>query len=165
MGIEADDPDRDLKIFIIKEVERKGQQIEDCNKYLRAVFANNRSQWEKKYTDSLRPKSRPHEERLDLRDVEQTIAMSITRDPEFAIARFSQYPEFQEQILQKYPEWSEQLTGIKREPRSQTNINIEKMRGRLAMLQGRLRLPFLQPPQRLETEAEIRSLKEQLLCL
>jgi DNA-binding MarR family transcriptional regulator len=107
----AEDPDRELKKFIIKTVEaQKNSKLSRPDEYATKCLENDREHWRSLFMQSLRPKHKPQERRMDLWSVEQTIGMALKgNNLEFAIFRFNQYPEFHDQILQKHTQWKEVL--------------------------------------------------------
>jgi hypothetical protein len=158
------DPDADLKKFIALTVEtERGIQLTNPDAYVAKCLKESLDHWRSRYAKSRSPQSpqKPKESPMPTYTLEQIISGSIDREPEYAIAAFSKYPELQEELLTNHPEWSERLTGIKREPLTNS---VERMQGKLAMLLAKLSLPFLNIKQRLETEEQINSLKELLVC-
>jgi DNA-binding transcriptional ArsR family regulator len=111
-AIAVDDPDRDLKKFIVKTIEsQKGRKILLPDAYTTKCLKNDREHWEALYAKSLRPKSKSKEDRFDCWRVETSLMSALqSKNYEFAIARFNDYPEFHEVLLERHPNWKELLT-------------------------------------------------------
>jgi hypothetical protein len=159
----AEDPDRDLKNFIIKTIEeQKGEKLTNPESYALKCLRKDRKHWEAFYQESLKPQYKSKEKRLDLWDIETTIAAALkSKNYEFAIARFNDYPEFREEILKRHPDWSKELIGVESDEKP-VSIGSNYVR-KIAMLVAKLKLPFLTADQKLETEKQIKEL-EKLLC-
>jgi DNA-binding Lrp family transcriptional regulator len=107
-----DDPDKDLKKFIIKTVEKqKGIQISNAVAYAAKCLEKDRNHWRSLYLESLRPKPKTRDVITeDIWRLEQSLSSAIKmRDYEFAIAKLEKVPEMAEQIFEKHPEWRKLL--------------------------------------------------------
>ncbi|AFY74754.1 transcriptional regulator [Synechococcus sp. PCC 7502] len=101
-----DDPDKELKKFIIKTVEKqKGIEISNADAYAAKCLEKDRNHWRSLYEESKKTKPKPRDLIAeDIWRLEQSISAAIKmRDYEFARARLPD--EFAEQIFEKHPEW------------------------------------------------------------